>query len=268
MGFAKTKDFLAHHAPGGLVTWAWEMRKRFLPTPGQRRETELYEKLGDPRTVLDGPFQGMSYHRVAYAGSTLDRTLGVYELEIRPAIEKLIALKPDLVVDIGTSDGYYLVGMARRLPEARLVGYDMYRMCRHITRRLSRHNGVSGRCEVRGTCTAADLQSVLDTSKTPVIICDCDGGEDPILRPREVAGLARATILVELHDVFIPGISDEIRRRFEPTHRIELIPVRTHAASDVPSRFGLSQPEAAEVVAGQRRSDNFWYLMTPSVSQR
>lgn len=257
------KYLLAAHAPGALVAAAWEARKRLWPTPGQRGETALFKKVGDPSTILHGPFTGMRYHRIVYAGSTLDRTLGVYEMELHGAIERMVAWQPDVVADIGTSDGYYLVGMARRLPRARVVGYDMLRLCRYLTRRLIRWNSVGDRSDVRGRCDVADLERALANAQRPAVVCDCDGGEDPVLRPDAAPSLRRAMILVELHDMIIPGISAEIRRRFEGTHAIEQIPVRTHAPTDVPTKFGLTTQEAAEVVAGQRRMDNFWYLMTP-----
>lgn len=257
------KQFMAERLPGGLVARAWELKKRLLPSPAQRREQGIFKKVGDPRTILHGPFAGMRYHRIVYAGSTLDRTLGVYELEIHAALERMVAWEPDVIVDIGTSDGYYLVGMARRLPKARVVGYDMLPLCKFLTRRLIAWNGVRDRAEVRGRCEAADLERVLAGAKRPAVICDCDGGEDPILRPDLVPGLRRAMIIVELHDVFVPGISEEIRRRFEPTHQVELIPVRDHAPTDVPAKFGLNEQEAWDVASGQRRKDNFWYLMIP-----
>lgn len=257
------KGWLAQYAPGGLVATAWETRKRVMPSASQRREIEIFQKVGNPDNILDGPFTGMRYHRIVYAGSTLDRTLGVYEKEVHPAIERMVAWDPDVVADIGTSDGYYLVGLARRLPKARVVGYDMLSLCRYLTGRLVRWNGVQDRAQIRGRCEAADLESTLAKAARPAVVCDCDGGEDFVLRPDLAPSLKRAMIIVELHDVFIPGISEEIRRRFEPSHTIELIAVRTHSPSDVPARFNLSAADAAYVVSDQRRMDNFWYLMTP-----
>lgn len=259
----RLKSMVAQYAPGGLVAAAWGARKRYFPNAVQRHENEIFARIGNPTTVLEGPFAGMRYHRIVYAGSTLERTLGVYEKEIFPAVERLIAWRPDVVVDIGTSDGFYLVGLARRLPEVRAVGYDMLSICRHLTRRLIRLNGVGDRVQVRGKCEAADLERVLSSGKRPAVFSDCDGGEDPLMRPDVVPSLKRAIILIELHDVFIPGISEEIRRRFEPTHMVELIPVRISHVSDVPGKYGLDERDLKYVTSFQRRMDNFWYLMTP-----
>ncbi|HVZ94932.1 MAG TPA: hypothetical protein VG797_10520 [Phycisphaerales bacterium] len=259
----EAKHVMAAHFPGAHVAAMWEMRRRLFPSARQRLEAEIFAKLGNPSTILDGPFTGMRYHRIVYAGSTLARTLAVYEKEIHSAVERLISWGPDVVVDIGTSDGYYLVGLARRLPTIKAVGYDMLSLCRYLTRRVIQMNGVQDRVQVRGKCEPADLERVLSSGQRPAVFSDCDGGEDHLLRPDIVPSLRRAMILVELHDVYIPGISEEIRRRFEPTHTVELIPVRIHQASDVPSRFGLTETEAAAVDGWQRRMDNFWYLMTP-----
>lgn len=259
------KHIMAQHLPGGIVAAIWSVRKRFFPNASQRHETEIFAKLGNPTTMLEGPFTGMRYHRLAYAGSTLERSLGVYEKEIFPAVERLIAWDPDVLADIGTSDGLYLVGLSRRLPKIRAVGYDMLALCRHLTRQLIRINGVGDRVQVRGKCETSDLERFLSSGKRPAVFSDCDGGEDPLMRPDIVPSLKRAIILIELHDVFIPGISDEIRRRFEPTHTVELIPVRISHTSDVPSKYGLDERDLKFVTSFQRRMDNFWYLMTPRV---
>lgn len=257
------KDKVAQYLPGGLVATAWELRKRHLPNATQRIESEIFEKIGNPDTILEGPFKGLRYHRIVYAGSTLDRTLGMYEMEIFPAVERMIAWQPDVITDIGTSDGIYLVGLARRLPKVRGVGYDMLALCRYLTRRLIRLNGVGDRVQVRGRCRREDLEAVLSSGKRPAVFSDCDGGEDELMRPDLVPSLKRAMILIELHDVYIPGISDEIRRRFEPTHTVELIPVRTNHPSDVPKGYPFTEAHIKYLIGWQRRMDNFWYLMTP-----
>ena len=48
--------------------------------------------------------------------------------------------------------------------------------------------------------------------------------------------LAKAVILVELHDFIIPGITDELKRRFEATHRIKHIWQQPRSRSQFPWR--------------------------------
>jgi hypothetical protein len=51
-----------------------------------------------------------------------------------------------------------------------------------------------------------------------------------------VPSLRGATILVELHDFIRPGITDLLKQRFEPTHRIEHIWQEPRSRADYPWR--------------------------------
>lgn len=205
----------------------------------------------------------MKFVRIGYGTSTLDKTLGVYESEIAPAVEAMIAFQPDVFVDAGTAEGYYLVGMSLRLPGARVVGYERIALARHLARRVARLNGVAARVEIRGSCSPEDLERVLAAARRPALISDMDGGELACLRPDIAPALRRTLILVELHDMFVAGVSDQIRDRFAPTHDIEVFPVRTHRPEDVPAEFGLTPDEAMDCVGPQRPFENFWWLMRP-----
>lgn len=257
------KQLVAYRLPGALVAWAWSWRKRHFPNARQRREMELFHKLGDPDRILEGPFRGMKYLRIAYASSTLNKTVASYEKELEPAVEEMVTRAPDVFVNAGTAEGYYLVGMAMRVPGMRAVGFELASVSRHLVRRLARRNGVAERVRVHGRCSAARLQQVLEGAERPAVLCDIDGGEAPCLDPQAAPALRRAFIIVELHDMIVPGVSALIRRRFEGTHDVEHIPVRTYRPEDVPGHYGLSPEEALEVVGEQRRPDNFWYVMRP-----
>jgi hypothetical protein len=257
------KQLLARYAPGFLIAWAWQMQKRCFPHRWHRRERHLYRRIGDPRSVVSGPFRGMRYIRIAYGTSTLDKTLGIYEREIHAAVESMIEYRPDVLANAGTAEGYYLVGMASRLPGLHAVGYDRMAIARHLARRLARLNGVADRVELRGLCSAHDLERVLSPAARPALISDIDGAELDCLRPDVAPSLQRTLILVELHDMFVAGVSAQIRARFHPTHDIEVFPVRTHRAEDVPAPYGLTPDEAMDCVGTQRPYENFWWLMRP-----
>ena len=66
--------------------------------------------------VFSGPFKGMQFIDESFENAFIPKILGIYERELHPAVEAAIALTPRLVVDIGTAEGYYAVGIARRLP--------------------------------------------------------------------------------------------------------------------------------------------------------
>jgi hypothetical protein len=264
----KLKQLLAIHAPGPLVLAAWSLRRSVTPSPAQRFQKRIYTQLGEPHEVLRGPFKGMRYVRQCYGGSTLNRTLALYELELHPWIERMVAANPDVVIDIGTSDGYYLVGLARRLPQAHVIGFDAVRLCQTITQRVARLNGVQGRTVIRGFCTAEDLQRSLEGAQRPAVLCDCDSGELQVMDPQVAPALRRATILLEVHDNIQPGISAQMRRRFAPTHDIVEIPSLPRRDENFPKEYRISHADAAAVMEERRPPGNFWLYLSPkSTSQ-
>jgi len=90
-------------------------------------------------------------------------------------------------------------------------------------RKLAALNRVANRVECHGRCQPANLAAVLNQPGLAVVICDVEGDEERLLDPQIVPALAKATILVELHEFIIPGITDTLKARFRATHRLRLI---------------------------------------------
>lgn len=181
------------------------------------------------KTVLSGPFAGMSYAVRAAEGSRAARLLGCYEASLAPVIEAIIARGYDLIMDLGAAEGYYAVGLARRLPEAQVIACDENPAAQALCRDLAQANGVADRVLVRGRVGHADFDCCAD--QRTVVICDIEGAEDALLDPRQAPGLRAADILVEVHDCLQPGLSGRIAERFAATHRITRIDRQIDAAN-------------------------------------
>src|SRR5260221_3076590 len=69
--------------------------------------------------VVRGPFAGATFTWPAYQDAPC--TLGTYEMELAPVIERLATSGFDRVIDIGAAAGIYVVGFAHRLPQAKLI---------------------------------------------------------------------------------------------------------------------------------------------------
>ena len=82
----------------------------------KRNRRRVFERLGRPTTVLNGPFRGMKYLSRAYCSAVLPKLLGTYECELIPAIDRLARSDADRIVDIGAAEGYYAVGLALKVP--------------------------------------------------------------------------------------------------------------------------------------------------------
>jgi hypothetical protein len=173
----------------------------------------------DGTTVPHGPFAGMRYSGPASEGGRAPRLLGLYEASLHPVLERIVARGYAQVVDLGCAEGYYAVGLARRLPGARILARDADPRAQALCADLARANGVSDRVEIGGAMAGAefDICAAADT----VVICDIEGAEDTVLDPVTAPGLLGADILVEVHDCFAPGLSGRIADRFAATHSVE-----------------------------------------------
>jgi glycosyltransferase involved in cell wall biosynthesis len=168
--------------------------------------------------VQAGPFAGMKYLRTSTSGPLLPKLLGCYEAELWEVLEQAARKPYRQVVNIGCGEGYYAVGLARRLPGARVYAFDTQELARSLCGELAALNGVAERVVVGGLCEVARLRELAGPGT--LVLCDCEGGEVGLLQPELVPGLRQCDILVELHDTIDPQISRTIISRFETSHDV------------------------------------------------
>jgi hypothetical protein len=237
----------------------------------ERRGTHrrILARLDSPGRVSQGPFRGMRYLALSYCSEILPKLVGTYESELAEAIEAICRADCDRIVDIGTAEGYYAVGMALRNPRAEMVGYEINPSARYYLRRLARLNGVAERFDIRGACSVDSLADSVVGAHRPAVICDCEGAEDHLLDPERVEPLRRAWILVETHDGLetgegvLEGITGRLHRRFAATHEIDVITSRARRRDELPLGCdSLTDPEAAEAM-DEGRPWAQWLFLRP-----
>jgi hypothetical protein len=187
-------------------------------------------------TVRRGPFQGMRYVHISQGSAYIPKLLGIYERELAPYIERSIERQPRLVVDLGAAEGYYAIGMARRVALAHVVAFEKEGEGQNALREMARLNGVNHRVTVYGRCEPHDLDSVLGDESEAIVICDVEGYEEKLLDPARVPALQRLPILVELHDFLIPTVTQLLSQRFSGTHNITQISQEDRSEFDFPWR--------------------------------
>lgn len=175
----------------------------------------------DGPIITHGPFAGMIYAVDASEGAHTARRLGCYEASLAPVIETIIARSYPLVLDIGCAEGYYAVGLARRMPNALVWARDADPKAQALCATLAAANNVTDRVQVGGLIEAADFN--ICTAQPTVIICDIEGAEGDLLNPATAPGLTRADILVEVHEGMHPGLLATLTTRFAPSHSITRI---------------------------------------------
>lgn len=181
-------------------------------------DAALARRLSPALTVLHGPFAGMRYASAASAGSALlPKIVGSYERELQPALSTLLRSAYTDIVDIGCAEGYYAVGLATRLHEARVHAFDTDPAARKMCRAMADANGIGERLTVAGLCDPAALLA-LPLGEKALVISDCEGYEAQLFTPRVARHLGRHDLLVEVHDRADPTLGPRLREVFGPTH--------------------------------------------------
>lgn len=217
--------------------------------------------------VRHGPFQGLQYPHALSVGSALfPKLLGCYELEIQPLISELCTRQYAEIIDVGCAEGYYAVGMARRVAGARVFAYDVDPLARAECQSMAKLNGVEERVTVSGFCDAATLLA-FQFSGRGLIISDCEGYETELFTESVAKHLANHDVLVEVHDFVNPDASRLLRSRFGDTHDISVFrsiddfeKARTYQFSEI---AGYDVMARKSLVAEYRPCCMEWYFFTP-----
>lgn len=172
-------------------------------------------------TVQSGPFKGMIYSERSAEGARAARLIGSYEASLAPVIEEVVTRGYGLVIDVGAAEGFYAVGLARRMPQAQVWARDANARAQVLCAQLAAANGVAARVQIGGLMQHSDF--AVCAAQPTLVICDIEGAEAELLDPALAPGLLAADILVEVHDCFQPGLSDRLSDRFRATHEVRKI---------------------------------------------
>lgn len=197
-----------------------------------RRLSDKYikEKVLIEPVVRNGYFKGMRYPGFQAAGSAIyPKFIGSYESELAPVFNKIISTHYDIIIDIGCAEGYYAVGLAMLMPDAKVYAYDTDAHARNLCRQIAVINHVQDRVTIKGTLNADELKNFNFIQKRVLIISDCEGFEKQLFTPDNSAYLKNCDLLIETHDLFDLTISAYLIELFKNTH---LPPVITASTDD------------------------------------
>lgn len=245
---------------------------RALLMPRWQFAAFLVRQAAGRRTVA-GPFQGMRIELSPLSSRhLLGYILGSQELELRDAIDDIVAHGYRTILNVGAADGYYAVGLAARLPQARVEAFEAQREFHPLIARTAAANGVAARVSIGGLCTADLLQARLAAAEGPTLVfMDIEGAEVELLDPLTVPRLARADILVETHDAFVAEATETLMQRFRATHDIACYTARPRVLADFPPNFlpHLRRwfPSLAVELMNERRTGlQRWLMLTAKIS--
>jgi SAM-dependent methyltransferase len=253
----------------GSLVKAADFYKRFrlasVQGEDEQRFATLRASLAADLVVKHGPFAGMKYPGDKAAGSAfMPKMLGSYEQELHPILERLLAKNYRRVIDVGCAEGYYAVGIARRLSECQVIAYDLDATARNLCTAMAQANGVSDRVRVETFCSAELLAKDTSTDKT-LLICDCEGYEKQLFNPAVRDAWRHQDILIEMHDFIDLSISSYLLDLFRESHQQTLISSidDLHKARDYdyPELQGLSLPVRRQALAEDRPRIMEWLIL-------
>ena len=175
----------------------------------------------DGVVVLDGPFKGMEFLAQSAEGCHVAKLLGCYEQPLFPHIEQAIQTNYATILNIGCAEGYYAVGMARRMRNARIHAFDANARARDICSELAMRNGVGDQITIGALFKPEDFAA--HATDRFLVICDIEGGEQDLLGPAALPWLTGADLIVESHECLAPGMTQRLMERFKMTHHVTLI---------------------------------------------
>jgi SAM-dependent methyltransferase len=211
--------------------------------------------------VQSGPFRGMKYVSRSMGSALLPKLVGCYEAELHGAIAAAIAKQFARVVNIGCGEGYYAVGLARRLPQAHVWAFDTDGAARAACRELAEQNGVAERVQIAGACGPQELREL--TAEPALVVCDCEGYELELLAPGNFSQPQACAIIVELHDSIDATISGTILARFSATHEAEVYEQAERDARAYPGLNSLGAEQRRLAVDEFRPAGIKWAYLRP-----
>ena len=172
--------------------------------------------------VFAGPFRGMELIPDIMDRHFSPSLLGPYEWELHDAVEHAIAKGYKQIVNIGSSFGYYSVGLARRCPETTVYAFDIDPEARAQCKKMAELNGVADRVVIGERFNGEDYERF--AGPDTLVFMDIESAEDELLDPQRFPALKTMDVIVELHDCIKPGLSVNLPLRFVETHTVRVIP--------------------------------------------
>ena len=171
--------------------------------------------------VMQGPLAGMDFLSQSAEGCHIAKLLGCYEQPLQLFIEQAITNAYPAILNIGCAEGYYAVGMARRMPSTQVLAFDLNPKAQEVCTALAQKNKVTNRVKVSALFKPEDFAKY--ANQKVFVLCDIEGAEIELLNPELAPTLKGMDLIVESHECLIPGITQILIDRFKDTHQITLV---------------------------------------------
>ena len=248
----KLNNFLNHF---GLVL------NRTVPSARQQATRAVNEATGG--VVQTGPFQGMALDSQLVSwgdGDLAPKLLGTYELELHGILTELASEEPALVINLGSAEGFYAIGMARLIPGAHVLAIDVDPRALMVGQGQALLNSVQDRINF---LHAIPKDLVMPRDSRALWIVDIEGGEVTEIDPQRHPGLAESNLIIELHEFIEPRVRDILETRFGSTHTVELVTQSARNPHQIECLAGHPEDVRWAAVSEERSEVGRWLVLRP-----
>jgi len=214
-------------------------------------------------TIQSGPFKGILFN-----SKNVPMLLGTYEKELQHILYKIIEKPFQVIINIGAHEGYYVIGLATKLTESKIIAFESDSNRRNKILNDSIKNQAESRVQLYSYCDTLSLKNSINKDQSCCIIIDIDGGEGILLDPNTIPELENCFILVECHDFVYDGITEIIKQRFNKSHFITEINQRRRNVEEfpleMPKMFNyLFNKNIVQSMSEYRPEKNNWMILEP-----
>ena len=212
--------------------------------------------------VQNGPFKGMIYDCENYWGNLYPKLLGSYESELHDIINRLVKVKFNNIINVGSAEGYYAIGFALKSNVDEIIAVDPFRNSKKEINSLIRKNKIKKKINFKFCLSSKRLSNWIKT-KT-LILMDCEGSEAGYLKITSSTNFHKAHILCEIHDFSDhPNIGSDLINRFNRTHQIQIIKQEKRQLDKYRTVGNLSENEMINLLDEDRPKNNYWIYFEP-----
>tara|TARA_B110000093_G_scaffold121568_1_gene130300 strand:- start:429 stop:1268 length:840 start_codon:yes stop_codon:yes gene_type:complete len=238
-------------------------RNRYFMDGHREKELEVFNTiLKKDLIVRSGPFKGLQYvDFVSFTSTILPKLLGTYESEIYQDLELLINNNNyDEILNIGSADGYYAIGLAQRCPDAVVYCFDVNPLSLKFVRGMATLNNAKN-VAIKGLFTDEHFQDYLKGKS--LVVCDVDGYEDELFNKKVLPLLKNSDIIIETHDYVVENTTQMLVDRLAETHDVKVVPYKQNKLDELPDIFNNQAMVLRKVACSERIVDNKWIVATP-----
>lgn len=202
----------------------------------------ILSKITPDNTILNGPFKGVRYTADKITEATLvPKLVGSYEAQLHDIVEEVLHKPYTDIIDIGCAEGYYAIGFAKRMPHTTVHCYDINVKDIETCKAIAALNGLTN-LTFNYACTGSTLINFSFKGKG-LVFCDAEGFELELFSDAVIKSLARHDLIIEVHDIINPDISNTLYNRFKNTHSIRVVDNRNLNYSNYEGLENLSADE-------------------------